>query len=1012
MADLRGHLCWAPETASATINTEAVNPSPAVFLATHTPLRIRRARIQDRSLIPMDGTADEGTVLADFLERRSTTGALLMPVVGDTGSGKSHLVRWVRENIPVSGDRQVIYLEKTQTSLKAVVNALLEGVDSESLSKLRADIDSFSSGLDEVALARRLINALNEALAATSPRDLSGANRILAGPRGLAVLLQDPHIQQYLLGPGKYVPLLAAQLLHDRDAASPERPAGFTVDDLPLKVREIDKAAEVSKALLSKLLSKPDLRTAAVDLLNQHIETAIQNVSSLGSGRLQQAMLQVRQEYARQGKEIILLVEDFALVQGVQRELLDALTEPAVREGTIRYAHMRTMMAVTTGYFTDLPETVMSRVSAATTGYLYDLDLIFNRQDDGAEQIASFVGRYLNAARIGQDELERSGGHRVPNICETCPVRSPCHDSFGHSPEGHGLYPFNRSALLRMVHSVAPANQPWAFVPRTVLSNVVRRVLVDDAAEISACTFPDAAFKERFPLGPEDPPLTSAVSELVNSYDQIDPQRRNTLLEFWGDAPADPAELDPGILEAFGLPPLPDEASQHRPAGPEPTPSAKGKSPAGENTPSPALRRKLEAIENWATRNLPLQQAIAGELRALIGETVFRRYNWSQPLMKEIGKTEAASRAWPNNSIVVSIEGAGGENLPGTAAAPIKFKRNTLNSQFFQSLLLAKYNSGVPRSEDIRRLARFADTKATDLAARLQQSFETSDADLTTGLRAALIGAALAGKAWPGMDDADLLSAALHDGRGWTRGDHTIRTAQWRQLLEHHLNQRKTLVEGLRAGLGLSQGIGAVQMIDAARALPLLRQAASNWTWRSPGQVPEWVKRAVTGFATWEERIDEQNTELAATLGRVRRHLPRETSGRDSVEAVQAALKEADKVGLSPTGAQQRDRLDALIAEAANADWQVVSALERDLNKISSAEADHATAVRVHAAVRDRGASLSAIEAFLTGADQWLTTALGDAGARSDLAGDAAARDVQTVLDEWAALSEGKNDDG
>lgn len=1011
MADLRGHLCWAPETASATINTEAVNPSPAVFLATHTPLRIRRARIQGRSLIPMDGTADEHAVLTDFLERRSTTGALLMPVVGDTGSGKSHLVRWVRENIPASSDRQVIYLEKTQTSLKAVVNALLEGVDSESLSKLRADIDSFSSGLDEVALARRVINALNEALAATSPRDLSGANRILAGPRGLAVLLQDPHIQQYLLGPGKYVPLLAAQLLHDRDAASPERPAGFTVDDLPLQVREIDKAAEVSKALLSKLLSKPDLRTAAVDLLNQHIETAIQSVSSLGSGRLQQAMLQVRQEYARRGKEIILLVEDFALVQGVQRELLDALTEPAVREGTTRYAHMRTMMAVTTGYFTDLPETVMSRVSAATTGYLYDLDLIFDRQDDGAEQIASFVGRYLNAARTGQEELQRSGGHRVPNICETCPVRTPCHDAFGHSQEGHGLYPFNRPALLRMVHSVAPARQPWAFVPRTVLSNIVRRVLVDDAAEIGACTFPDAAFKERFPLGPEDPPLTSAVSELVNSYDQIDPQRRNRVLEFWGDAPADPTALDPGILEAFGLPPLPDEASQHHPPDPAPAPSVQGKSPAAENTPSPALQRRLEAIENWATRSLPLQQAIAKELRALIGETVFRRYNWSQPLMKEMGKTESAS-AWPNNSNVVSIEGAGGEGLPGTAAAPIKFKRNTLNSQFFQSLLLAQDGSGTPRSEDIRRLARFADTKAADLAARLQQNFEISDADLTTGLRAALIGAALAGEAWPGMDDVDLLSAALHDGRGWGRKDHAIRTAQWRQLLEHHLSQRKTLVDGLRAGLGLSQGIGAVQMIDAARALPLLRQAASDWTWRSQEQVPEWVKRAVMGFATWEARVDEQNTALAATLGRIRRHLPRETSGRDSVEAVQVALKEADKVGLSPTGAQQRHRLDALTAEAAKADWQAVSALERDLNKISSADADHATVARIHAAVRDRGASLDAIEAFLTEADQWLTTALSDAGARSDLAGDAAARDVQTVLDEWAALSEGKTDDG
>ena len=122
----------------------------------------------------------------------------------------------------------------------------------------------------------------------------------------------------------------------------------------------------------------PGLRNAAVDLLNQHLEAAVRNAYQLGAGRLYAAMLQVREEYARQGKEIILLIEDFALIQGVQRELLDAITEAAIREGSGRYAPIRTLMAVTTGYFTDLPETVMSRVAAATTGYVYDLDVPFS----------------------------------------------------------------------------------------------------------------------------------------------------------------------------------------------------------------------------------------------------------------------------------------------------------------------------------------------------------------------------------------------------------------------------------------------------------------------------------------------------------------------------------------------------------------------------------------------------------------------------------------------------------
>src|ERR1700735_1743491 len=112
MTDFRGYLCWEPAVSEGALNTEAVVASPAVFVATHTPLRIRRAQIRGRSLTLMEGTTDENAVLSDFLNRKPDTGTLLMPIVGDTGTGKSHLVRWVRNNIPQCDDQCVIYLEK------------------------------------------------------------------------------------------------------------------------------------------------------------------------------------------------------------------------------------------------------------------------------------------------------------------------------------------------------------------------------------------------------------------------------------------------------------------------------------------------------------------------------------------------------------------------------------------------------------------------------------------------------------------------------------------------------------------------------------------------------------------------------------------------------------------------------------------------------------------------------------------------------------------------------------
>ena len=43
MTDFSHFRCWEPAVAATTLTTEAVSPSPAVFFATHAPLRIYRS---------------------------------------------------------------------------------------------------------------------------------------------------------------------------------------------------------------------------------------------------------------------------------------------------------------------------------------------------------------------------------------------------------------------------------------------------------------------------------------------------------------------------------------------------------------------------------------------------------------------------------------------------------------------------------------------------------------------------------------------------------------------------------------------------------------------------------------------------------------------------------------------------------------------------------------------------------------------------------------------------------
>ncbi|MCG8917386.1 ATP-binding protein [Actinokineospora sp. PR83] len=995
MADLSGYLCWTPEAAVSRISTEAVIPSSALFLATHTPLRISRARLVQRSLVDSEDPVDEHAVLAEFITRRTDSGALMMPLVGESGSGKSHLVRWVREHLNPGPHQKVIYLEKTKTSLKAVLESLLSDVEDPSLDSLKSEISVFSSSVDAAMLARRIVNSLNETLAGIPRTSAPAEVRGLVGPDGLAVVLQDPLFQGYLLKPGGFISQLAQQLLQDSGPEFSERSSGFTADDLPFKVRDVQHAAHKAQRLVGLINSKSRLQELSIGLLNEHLESALRSAANLAVGRLSDAFLKVRKVYAAQGREILLLIEDFALIQGVQRELLDALTEPAVREGEALLAPIRTLMAVTTGYFTDmLPETALTRIGAASGGRVFRLDVTFNEKTDEANQIASFTGRYLNVARVPAEDAPPTKAELTKNQCEGCQFRTQCHDIFGASPEGYGLYPFNRSALVRMVHSTA--DKPGAFVPRAVLGKVVRPILIDHAQSLRECKFPDSTARARFKLSPLDAALSTEVVTMIDQHDEAEPERYKFVVEQWGNAPNSLHAVDENLLRTLGLNPISVKQVNSFPAsqkGQEKQVQPQQATVARREASTPASRDSA-MIEAWAARGDVLDQRVASKIRSVINEAVLRRYLWLDPPTREWTKGELKG-PWPVNSRVISIEGAS-EKIG--ESAPIVFERKAANSQFFQGLMRDRL-----RATDARKLATIAESNATHFASAIARQSETSDEQLITGMRALLLGTALAGRAWPGMAETDLLPVVLDSGRDWVRRDARSRTQAWREALERHLEARADLVHVMMTTLGVAQGTGEVRLIDAARALPLVRRAASDWRWQ-PESTPKWV-RGVLGFSNFDNWATTQVFSLRSRLDAIRKFLPESVSGPGTVSTVRAALDEAPRVGLSPTredGTRLRDLLDAV----GEVDWRSVTSLASDLRKLDELEADphkHRMSTLKVAAI-DRGQHLDVALEFLIAADRWLTPSLAEATNRKSTEGDATARAVQDVLADWSTI--------
>src|SRR4051812_23951138 len=111
MSDFTGYVCWSRDDVLQTIATEAVTPSPAVFAATHAPLDIRRVTTAAGTATAR-ASVNEPQLLQEFLTRPTNAGVLVVPVLGASGAGKSHLVRWVHVNTPLVDARRVIYLPK------------------------------------------------------------------------------------------------------------------------------------------------------------------------------------------------------------------------------------------------------------------------------------------------------------------------------------------------------------------------------------------------------------------------------------------------------------------------------------------------------------------------------------------------------------------------------------------------------------------------------------------------------------------------------------------------------------------------------------------------------------------------------------------------------------------------------------------------------------------------------------------------------------------------------------
>lgn len=651
-------------------------------------------------------------------------------------------------------------------------------------------------------------------------------------------------------------------------------------------------------------------------------------------------------------------------------------------------------MAVTPGYYDSLPDTFRTRAEASSP--VYEVDVRLDDNAVGAKTVVDFVGRYLNAARLGVGKLEAAT--ESLNACESCPVMDDCHAAFGVSRDGFGLYPYNELAIARGVQLTADPRNPSLLNPRRVLSRMIRGVLINEAAAIETGEFPSPDFlredrardaaqtvaSKRLPDLPLD--VRDALHE---RYEEPERSRYLTTFQFWGGSSL---SIKPGVLSAFSIPPVDINSLGAAPEwGLDPTPE-----PASGSVMTPSLQQKLQRIDDWS-KSSPLLQEEARAIRNIVRNALLADLDWSDPIMKDLS-AETIRRGVPDgNQIqrVVSIEAAG-ESLPKGVKPIVSFKRTPGNARFFQSLLLFKETDGRSAPDALIRLRAIADAHRPEVIQRLVVAAEYENEALVAAAASLIFGAALCGQLPANPRAKDYVAAAVWSGANFVRPDRQ-RPDQWSRYEKAYLDARREAVESLRGALGPSQGVaGRVHALDEVRARKIVQAAKEQLEKVGECEVPAWCRTAEKSRERLEDAIPIQVAEWKRLLSDLRAQVPGD-SYRATVDAVVAATAVGQTQGLVKANVASVEEANK---QAKGLDFGVVAKVEAIVNS-----QEHAGRVTFASLVGAADADdLVAIHRYLLDTSAWLDAGLRDAKARASTVVLDIDLEIEAALATWGRI--------
>ena len=827
----QNYICWHTKQVQKVMNVEATQSEDHIFLATHHPLKMKRSE-----LIRGDSfsATTEQEVLKDFLNPDNFA---FVPVLGKSGTGKSHLVRWLYAEIDSTEKRKVLLIPKVGTNLKNIIEMILDlpDLEEEQFKEYRQRLTRATGNLSIKEAKEQLLNQLAIAVGENERRDptqLTEEQKDLT--EELDSFLYDPYFRKYWLQEGGIIHRLVIHTLGNRTTVEETTARReFKLDDLPLSLQDVNKAGNQAEEFYRDLIGDEELQKVTVNWLNQHLDEAIARVLDLAQEDLLQLMREVRISLAEKDIELVLLIEDFAKFQGIDREVLEAVLASPQQVENKPLCAMRTALACTTGYFESLIDTVQQRVTFTVN---LDLGNVNDQSYVTEADIQQFAARYLNAVRLPETELKSwseeqkklSNQEKPPSFCEQCEHREACHQGFGEV-NGTGLYPFTPQALTQMLHRV---NSNDNFNPRVLIRDVLKYILENSVTPIQEGDFPTKMLQEHF--GKRR--LRTIVQEEIQRKDPSNAERREVFIDLWTDSD-ELCNLPPEVHTAFNLPKLDiskTEDTKTKPVFKEKPVSDGYQVQKKESQETPEnLKKQLTVLDNWNNQEI-LDQDTAKSLREFIHPAVTEHIEWDIEMLLQ-GSFVGSNSLFKQRNIIFHSPRVTRGNYSGIV---LELPLNPDDQNEFRECAIAlqgilqyqhyqhwNFHDGTRYFRAYaKQLEKWSQYVIDQIYRYPRESGEIwNPVPATVELLA--IAAKMSGHPTNSIENLiNSLFLELEDK------DEDSRAKTWKQLFKVFKDNRKQLFEIIKSRIGCTKGsVSKYQMIDTVQILSPLKAVQKEW---------------------------------------------------------------------------------------------------------------------------------------------------------------------------------------